>query len=346
MIFIQQSQSSLMLLLLKLLTSLQSVPKLLVWQKLNAVASRKKLSDRQNWHKQHVRRNWNARNSSVDRNKQSLKRLKKSVRLRRQPNARPRLQPSVGLRRNVRPKHGVRLKNRSVKQQLMRVDSRNCVWLKKLNARQQRPNAAARAAKRKAAAAAKRAAARAAKRKAAAAAKRAAARAAKRKAAAEAKRAAARAAKRKAAAEAKRRAAAEAKRKAAAEAKRKAAAEAKRKAAAEAKRKAEQERALQVARRLARRFAVSQIKPYVKRRWAVPPGSHGGLSCELLISVSRSGAVTGVKIARSSGNRLFDNSAVTAVRNASPLPMPGDDYQAKYISQQSLRIKFSPRDAY
>ena len=143
--------------------------------------------------------------------------------------------------------------------------------------------------------------------------------------------------------EAKRKAAAEA----AADAKREAAekaAEERRQAAAEAKRKAEEARRL--AQELAaREFAASVIKPYVKRQWILPPVSQGGLSCELIITISGSGAVTGVKVARSSGDSLFDNSAVAAVRRASPLPMPGDAYQARYIAEQSLRIKFSPADA-
>ena len=87
------------------------------------------------------------------------------------------------------------------------------------------------------------------------------------------------------------------------------------------------------------------IKPYVKRQWILPPVSQGNLTCELIITISGSGAVTGVKVARSSGDSVFDNSAVAAVRRASPLPMPGDAYQARYIAEQSLRIKFSPADA-
>ncbi|MCC8986202.1 MAG: TonB family protein, partial [Candidatus Contendobacter sp.] len=175
--------------------------------------------------------------------------------------------------------------------------------------------------------------------------KRQAAEEAKRRAAEDAKREAAENAKRQAAEEAKRKAE-EAKRKADEEAKRKADEEAKRKAEAEAEARRKEEEAHKLAQELAaREFASSRIKPYVKRQWNPPPDSQSGLSCELVISVTASGAVTNVRISKSSGDALFDNSVKAAALRASPLPMPADAYQSAYIAKQSLQITFRASDS-
>ncbi|MDG4562949.1 MAG: energy transducer TonB, partial [Candidatus Competibacter sp.] len=147
--------------------------------------------------------------------------------------------------------------------------------------------------------------------------------------------------------EAERQAAAEAKRQAE-EARKAAAEEARRKAEEDARRKAEEARKLALelaAREAAGNFARSVIQPYVKRQWNPPPNSYSGLSCELLVTVASSGVVTQVRVIRSSGDSLFDNSAMAAVRRASPLPMPGKAEQASILARESLKIKFSPMDS-
>ncbi|MCB1820775.1 MAG: TonB C-terminal domain-containing protein, partial [Candidatus Competibacteraceae bacterium] len=132
---------------------------------------------------------------------------------------------------------------------------------------------------------------------------------------------------------------AEAKRKAEAEAKRKAEAEAKRKAEAEAKKAEEAQR---VAQELAAaEFAKRRIEPYIKKQWSPAPGSDTKLSCEVIISVNSAGAVTRVRVVKSSGDAQFDDSVKAAILGASPLPMPTNDYQATYIAKQSLKIRFS-----
>ncbi|MCB1777588.1 MAG: TonB C-terminal domain-containing protein, partial [Candidatus Competibacteraceae bacterium] len=143
-------------------------------------------------------------------------------------------------------------------------------------------------------------------------------------------------------------AAAEAKRKAEAEAeaKRKAAGKRKAEAEAEAKRRAEKTRKAEAAQRAAQElaaaeFAKRRIEPYIKRQWSPAPGTHIKLNCEVIISVNSTGAVTRVRIVKSSGDAQFDDSVKAAIFSASPLPMPTNDYQATYIAKQSLKIRFS-----
>ncbi|MCB1796727.1 MAG: TonB C-terminal domain-containing protein, partial [Candidatus Competibacteraceae bacterium] len=185
--------------------------------------------------------------------------------------------------------------------------------------------------------------------------KKAAAEEARKKAAAEEarKKAAAEEARKKAAAEEARKKAAaeEARKKAAAEEARKKAAaeEARKKAAAEeARRKAEEARKLALelaAKEAAGNFARSIIQPYVKRRWNPPPNTPRGAVCIARVFVKASGQVTDVRILKSSGNAIVDNSVKAAAFRASPLPMPNDSYQATYIARESLDITFRASDS-
>ncbi len=63
----------------------------------------------------------------------------------------------------------------------------------------------------------------------------------------------------------------------------------------------------------------------VYRNWTVPPGARQGMSAELRVRLIPSGDVVTVDIARSSGDAVFDRSAMQAVRKASPLPVPPVD---------------------
>ncbi len=69
---------------------------------------------------------------------------------------------------------------------------------------------------------------------------------------------------------------------------------------------------------------VQAIKNQVEQNWLRPPGSAAGLSCTVEVELIPGGEVTGVKIAKGSGDPVFDRSVETAVRKASPLPMPSD----------------------
>jgi colicin import membrane protein len=60
----------------------------------------------------------------------------------------------------------------------------------------------------------------------------------------------------------------------------------------------------------------------IKRGWALPQGILPGEVLETVVDVTilRSGAVAEVKFEKRSGNRFFDESALKAIRKASPFP--------------------------
>src|SRR5438046_3587862 len=55
--------------------------------------------------------------------------------------------------------------------------------------------------------------------------------------------------------------------------------------------------------------------------WKIPPRSNG-LKVVLRYHLARNGAVSFVRVEKSSGNARFDDSAVQAIRRASPFPPP------------------------
>jgi protein TonB len=55
--------------------------------------------------------------------------------------------------------------------------------------------------------------------------------------------------------------------------------------------------------------------------WKLPPKSDGR-KVTLRDSLGRNGSVSLVRVGKSSGNQSFDDSAVQAVRRASPFPPP------------------------
>ena len=71
-------------------------------------------------------------------------------------------------------------------------------------------------------------------------------------------------------------------------------------------------------------------------------GLPGGLSCVIRIRMLASGQVAEVAIVRSSGNLLFDSRAETAVRAASPLPVP--DNARLFEKMRNIRFTFGISD--
>lgn len=64
----------------------------------------------------------------------------------------------------------------------------------------------------------------------------------------------------------------------------------------------------------------AQVLAAIKGRWAYAGGIANGLWARVVIEVTRSGGLLGVRLARSSGNPLFDASVTKAVKAAVPLP--------------------------
>lgn len=84
----------------------------------------------------------------------------------------------------------------------------------------------------------------------------------------------------------------------------------------------EQERQLLASQTIAK--YTDLIRQKVSRNWLRPAGSRNDLKCTVRVRLIPSGDVVGVQIVTTSGDPVFDRSVETAVRRASPLPIPGD----------------------
>ena len=123
--------------------------------------------------------------------------------------------------------------------------------------------------------------------------------------------------------------------------------EQRRKAEAEKKRQAElrrqQERERAERERLSRGIVnkyVALIAQKIERNWRQPLDAPRNLQCKIDIRLRSTGEVVSVKIAESSGNASFDRSVETAVRRASPLPVPKDSVIFKEF--EVMRLRFEP----
>jgi len=98
--------------------------------------------------------------------------------------------------------------------------------------------------------------------------------------------------------------------------------------AAEAKRmQAEQEAAVQ--RRAAEKAKQDEISKYmdlienrIYQKWIKPPSTNKGLVCMLRVTLIPSGDVISIDLSKSSGDPVYDQSVIAAVKRASPLPVP------------------------
>jgi len=77
---------------------------------------------------------------------------------------------------------------------------------------------------------------------------------------------------------------------------------------------------------------VGAIEEKVRSNWSLP-GEFTGLAVTISVKVTRTGEVTLAEIVRSSGNSLFDESAVTALMKASPLPFPEEPRYYEFIKE-------------
>ncbi|NOQ78481.1 MAG: cell envelope integrity protein TolA, partial [Gammaproteobacteria bacterium] len=85
---------------------------------------------------------------------------------------------------------------------------------------------------------------------------------------------------------------------------------------------------------------VALIVQKIERNWRQPLDAPSGLVCKIEIMLLPSGNVVSVKIIESSGNQAFDRSVETAVRKASPLPVPTDSVIFKEF--EVMRLRFEP----
>lgn len=84
---------------------------------------------------------------------------------------------------------------------------------------------------------------------------------------------------------------------------------------------------------------LNMIRTRVMDRWMMP-ARWSGLRCTLQITLMSTGKVLQVAVIKSSGDPEFDASMATAVRDASPLPLPVD--KTLFGSFQQLEMVFDP----
>ena len=172
---------------------------------------------------------------------------------------------------------------------------------------------------------------------------------------------------------------AEAKKKAEAEAKKKAEADAKKKAEADANKKAEAERQkkekaiedafkqaeaearaleelnkkeeaeLALLNALASEKAAANVldamTTRITRAWRRPVAFKGGLEVYLKMSLASNGELVDVRVVKTSGDVLFDRSALTAVNRAAPFDEVNQFDAATFEEKfRSLTVKFRPED--
>lgn len=67
---------------------------------------------------------------------------------------------------------------------------------------------------------------------------------------------------------------------------------------------------------------MSLIEAKIYQHWIMPPSANRGLVCELQVRLIPTGEVINIELSKSSGDSVYDQSVLTAVRRASPLPLP------------------------
>ncbi len=76
-----------------------------------------------------------------------------------------------------------------------------------------------------------------------------------------------------------------------------------------------------------------EVKQRVKQSWIVAEHK-SGLTAVVRFGILASGEVAGVELAERSGDSVFDESAMRAVKKASPLPPPPEAYRNEFIRQK------------
>lgn len=86
---------------------------------------------------------------------------------------------------------------------------------------------------------------------------------------------------------------------------------------------------------------ISQVREALWNAWTAKMPSGGNMRCTVRFTVTRSGAVKGIAVEKSSGNRLFDYAAETSVESAAPFPRLPDDF---YEEKLTVHVEFKATD--
>jgi TonB family protein len=82
----------------------------------------------------------------------------------------------------------------------------------------------------------------------------------------------------------------------------------------------------------------ARVREQITDAWNPPPGK--SLEATALLTIDRDGQVTSFALLRRSGNAMFDESLLRAIRQASPFPPLPQDYSGQQVEVQS---RFRPR---
>ena len=84
-----------------------------------------------------------------------------------------------------------------------------------------------------------------------------------------------------------------------------------------------------------------RIKAAIQAEYNLLGLSEPGLACVIFIRLSPTGDVIDTRIAKSSGNAVFDTRAMTSVQKASPLPVPED--ARVFGKMREINFTFDPK---
>ena len=87
-----------------------------------------------------------------------------------------------------------------------------------------------------------------------------------------------------------------------------------------------------------------EVKQRVKQSWIVAEHK-SGLTAVVRFGILANGEVVGVELAERSGDSVFDESAMRAVRKADPLPPPPEAYRNEFTRQKIEVVFGEPRRA-
>ena len=80
----------------------------------------------------------------------------------------------------------------------------------------------------------------------------------------------------------------------------------------------------------------------MKQYWRLPPNIPENLSVKIFVKLDRNGNIVKANIKHSSGYKKFDDAALKAVHDASPLPMPKHPGAVDALVSDGIITKFDP----
>ncbi len=77
---------------------------------------------------------------------------------------------------------------------------------------------------------------------------------------------------------------------------------------------------------------ISLVRNALSDKWMTKMPSSGDMRAVIFFNIQRNGTIKNLKVEKSSGNRLFDNAALSSVESAAPFDVLPDDFHEKRLS--------------